>query len=228
MSAKGSILVLEDEDSIRRGIRINLESEGFRVREHAEAQSAYADVHNAGNPDLAIFDVMLPGEMDGLELCRRLRAEGFRFPVIFLSAKGALTDRLSGFESGGDDYLTKPFDLEELLARVAARLRRAESQSSVRIGRWLLDLNAGTATRDSEVVRFNARETDILRLLVEARGRPVSRDEILNRVWGEEAYPTNRTIDNYVVRFRRVFEEDPNQPVLFVTRHGTGYELARQ
>ena len=227
---RGDILVLEDEESIRRALRINLEMEGFSVREHADAESAHAGVREGGSPDLGIFDVTLPGTLTGIGLCRRLRAEGFDFPVIFLSARGELSDKLAGFESGGDDYLTKPFDLEELLARVEVRLRRNNGLkgAAVRIGAWSLDLEAACArpVAGGEPVRFNVRETEILRLLVERRGRPVSRDEILNRVWGEEVFPTNRTIDNYIVRFRRLFEPDPNSPTLFITRHGTGYELA--
>ena len=229
--AAREILIVEDEESIRRGIRINLETEGFLVREHADAKSAYQDVRNMGSPDLGIFDIMLPGPQTGVGLCRQLRAEGFGFPVIFLSARSELSDKLLGFESGGDDYITKPFDLEELLARVEARLRPDQRRkNAVRIGAWTLDLEAGSATSDTndESVRFSGRETQILRFLVERRGRPVSRDEILDRVWGEEAFPTNRTIDNYIVRFRRLFEPDPNVPTLFITRHGTGYELARE
>lgn len=229
MSESASILLVEDELSIRRSLRINLEAEGFLVREHATGGSAWQDVGDHGSPDLGIFDVMLPGDMDGVQLCERLRQANYQFPIIFLTARDALSDKLRGFESGGDDYLTKPFDLEELLARVFARLRNSQRRAGlVQLGEWQLDLKASSASCQStgEVVRFNQRECNILALLVEARGRPVSRDEILDRAWGLGEYPSNRTIDNYIVKFRRIFEADPNNPSLFVTRHGTGYELA--
>ncbi len=230
MSAR--ILVLEDEDGIRRALRINLEAEGFQVRDYASAEQVLEDGAGLDSVALGIFDIMLPGEMDGLELCRRLREKKHGFPVIFLTARNRLDDKLRGFESGGDDYMTKPFELEELLARVHARLRRSDSGSGgeITIGAHVLDLEKGLAraAEGGEPTRFNARETAILRLLVEHRGGPVSRDLILDTVWGTAEFPTNRTVDNYIVKFRKIFEEDPREPRWFITRHGQGYELASE
>ncbi|MBI3394800.1 MAG: response regulator, partial [Spirochaetia bacterium] len=142
---RARILLLEDEPSLRRGIRVNLEAEGYDVREHADGESALADVAKDARFDLGILDVMLPGEIDGFAVCRRIRQSSHTFPVIFLTAKNGLADKLKGFDSGGDDYLTKPFDLEELLARVKARLRTGPAIDEVTIGSMILDFNAGCA-----------------------------------------------------------------------------------
>ncbi len=205
---------------------MNLEAEGFRVLEFADADSALAKFTKDKPPvALGILDIMLPGKLNGLDLCARLRGEGAQFPVIFLTARGRLEDKLAGFKSGGDDYMTKPFELEELIARIYARLGR---RARTRIGRWQLDFEAATAESDSgEIVRFNDKEIKMLSVLAQNRGKPVRRDDILDQVWGAD-FPTNRTIDNFIVKFRKIFEEDPANPVHFVTRHGTGYELSEE
>lgn len=228
------ILLVEDEDGLRKGIRINLEAEGYAVTEFRDGESALAQLNAAPAFDLAILDIMMPGAVDGLELCRRLREKRLLFPVIFLTARNGVEDKLAGLNAGADDYLTKPFDLSELLARVAAGLRRADWNNSppdTRIGEYSVDLGGACARRidardDGDIVRFNERECEILKLLLENRGRPVSRDRILDHVWGTAEYPTNRTIDNYIVKFRKIFEAEPQTPRHFITRHGIGYELA--
>ncbi|MCR9141184.1 MAG: response regulator transcription factor [bacterium] len=231
-SPQHRILLVEDEDRLRKGIRMNLEAEGYAVSEFADGESALASLTDQPEFNLGILDIMMPGTVDGLELCRRLRKQRLLFPVIFLTAKGGVEDKLAGLNAGADDYLTKPFDLGELLARVAAGLRRARwntIQDDLRIGDYRVDLDgasAQTAQGHGETVRFNEREIDILRLLLENRGRPVSRDQILDRVWGTAEFPTNRTIDNYIVKFRKIFETEPQSPRHFITRHGIGYELA--
>ncbi len=224
------ILLVEDETSLRRGIRLNLEAEGYRVTDFSSASDALSGMESDEDYSLGIIDVMMPDEMDGLELCRRIRARNLHFPVIFLTARGRLEDKLEGFEAGGDDYMTKPFDLEELLARIKVRLRKKSRPSEIRIGSFLVDLKAGSAQEEKsgKVVRFNERELNILKLLVEHRGSPVSRDAILDSVWGTAEFPTNRTIDNYMVKFRKIFEPDPRQPRYIITRHGTGYELSEE
>ena len=226
------ILLLEDDASLRQGMRLNLEAEGYQVEDYSSAELALGGVRAGHRFALGILDIRLPGEMDGLEFCRLLRRERHGFPVILVTARGELPDRLAGFEAGADDYITKPFDLEELLARVRACLRRASPTSEPlvwRIGDYLIDPAASSATRepDGEIIRFNDRELRILTLLVEHRGRPVRRDEILDAVWGLEKYPTNRTVDNYIVKFRKIFEADPHHPRLLLTRHGVGYELSK-
>lgn len=222
---KQQILLVEDEAGIRKLVRINLESEGFQVQDFADAESALEFMNTKPAMALGILDLMLPGKLDGISLCELLRQKGFQFPVIFLTARGRLEDKLQAFKSGADDYLTKPFELEELLARVHARLGRRQR---ARIGHHEVDIGGKSAVADSgEVIRFNEREMQVLQLLIENRGRPVSRDEILDQVWGAE-FPTNRTIDNFIVKFRKIFEKDPANPVHFVTRHGLGYELSKE
>lgn len=225
------ILLLEDEPGLQRMIRFNLEEEGYLVEAYADAHSLLGGLQRNAPFSLGILDIMLPGEMDGLACCRRLRGEGFVFPVIFLSARSAVRDKLAGFEAGGDDYLAKPFDLDELLARVGARLRRREwDERDFSIGDFVVDLDAGQARsgKSGEVVRFGEREIRILTLLLRFRGQPVSRDLILDTVWGTAEFPTNRTVDNFIVKFRKVFEVDPRKPRHFITRHGVGYELAAE
>ena len=233
MSAKKRIILLEDEDHIRKGIRLNLEAEGFEVIAFSDGKSALARIDEFQDVVLGIFDVMLPGGMDGFDFCRKIREKYYNFPVIFLSARTRLEDKLAGFQSGGDDYLTKPFDLEELLARVHARIKflsgTDDKKNSVSIGSFEVDLESGTALHPGEEpIRFNLRELNILRLFVENRGKPISRDLILDTVWGENEFPTNRTIDNYILKFRKIFEPDQQNPRYFITRHGMGYELANE
>ncbi len=224
------ILVLEDEPTLRNGLRRNLEAEGFRVEDFDAAEAALDRLLGGATYALAIVDIGLAGAMDGLSFCRSLREQGRALPVLMLTARGELPDRLAGFEAGADDYLPKPFDLEELLARTRACLRRGPTAADRwRIGEFLVDPQAFSVRRADGAegpVRLNEREMRILTLLVQNRGRPVSRDEILDSVWGQEEFPTNRTIDNYIVKFRKIFEPDPRSPVYFLTRHGLGYELA--
>ncbi|MBU45356.1 MAG: DNA-binding response regulator [Spirochaetaceae bacterium] len=222
-----TILLVEDEPFLRKGIRLNLEAEGFRVIEYEKADDVLDRQNSFAEIALGIFDIMLPGQTDGLELCKKIRSRS-DFPVIFLTARSGLDDKLEAFQAGADDYITKPFELEELLVRVQARLRnRVSVAASETIGAFRLDLDSGMATSQSgEVVRFNDREKKILQLLLLNRGRPVHRSDILDHAWSSAESPTNRTVDNYIVKFRKVFEEDPAHPRWFITRHGQGYELA--
>lgn len=227
-STNTTILLVEDEPFLRKGIRLNLEAEGYRVIDYERADEVLQKQNSFSEISLGIFDIMLPGELDGLELCRRIRSRS-DFPVIFLTARSALDDKLEAFQAGADDYLTKPFELEELLVRVQARLRnRPVGLVSETIGSYRLDLDSGIATSSTgDVVRFNDREKQILTLLIQNRGRPVHRSDILDHAWSSAESPTNRTVDNYIVKFRKIFEEDPANPRWFITRHGQGYELAR-
>ena len=173
---------------------------------------------------------MLP-QLDGFEVCRRLRAEGDHTPILFLTARDLPPDRVRGLMVGGDDYLVKPFQLDELLARVHAILRRRAwsgraQASKVRIGGGWVDFERAEATCvDGSVEPLNRKELGILRLLVEAHGGVVSRTDILAEVWGDEADPTPRTVDNFVVRLRKRFEPDPAEPVYLMTMRGVGYRL---
>jgi two-component system alkaline phosphatase synthesis response regulator PhoP len=223
------ILLLEDESILRKGIRINLEAEGYEVVEFDRADRAWESF--SGEPalfSLAVLDIMTPGRMNGLELCENIRRIRGDIPVIFLTAKNRLGDKLAGFDAGGDDYLTKPFDLEELLARIRARLRKPVAKRADHVGRFEISIETATirSEQSGETIRLNERENAILKLLLDHRGKPVSRDRILDEVWGANEFPTNRTIDNFIVKFRKIFEDDPKNPRYFITRHGTGYELA--
>lgn len=228
---QNKILLVEDESALRKGIALNLKAEGYDVVEFPDSSSVIKNLSAIENANLGIFDVMMPGTMDGMDLCQYLRSNGFEFPVIFLTARDQLEDKLKGFEVGGDDYMTKPFDLEELLARIQVRIqRKTESRSNgeIRIGDFTVDLQSRIiqGIKDKKVIRLNERETGILALLINHRGKPVSRDMILDEVWGTDEFPTNRTIDNYIVKFRKIFEPEPTRPKYIITRHGTGYELA--
>ena len=221
-----TILLVEDEPFLRKGIRLNLEAEGYSVLDFENGDSVLRSKSAFAEVALGIFDIMLPGEIDGLELCRRIRART-DFPIIFLTARSALDDKMDAFRAGADDYITKPFELEELLMRVKARLRRPAHQISETIGDFRIDLESGTATTSQgDIVRFNERETRILELLIQHRGRPVDRNAILDHAWSSAESPTNRTVDNYIVKFRKIFELDPANPRWFITRHGQGYELS--
>jgi DNA-binding response OmpR family regulator len=212
------LLLVEDEKPIREGLKDRLEREGFRV---ADAQTL-AEALRAleGNPDLVILDRRLP-DGEGLDLVRELRARGRSTPVIVLSARGMPEDRVHGLEGGADDYVTKPFHLRELVARVHAVLKRAEPEAArVSFGDCELDLGARTLRRGGRDVTVTRMEFDLLLYLVRNPGRVVTRNELLDRVWGYDRYPTTRTVDFHVLSLRR--KVDPRH---IVTVHGVGYRF---
>ena len=223
------IMVVEDDEHLADGIRLNLELEGY---EPVMAASAEEGLHfwKRGRINLILLDVMLPG-MDGFEFCRRIRDTGDHVPVLFLTARGRDEDRIRGLETGGDDYITKPFNLQELLARIKGIFRRQEwvRDSSVSkllvIGDCRVDLAAMTASSPRGTTALKEKETLILRVLAEKRGEPVKRRTILDRVWGYDAYPTTRTVDNFILNLRKVVEKDPTEPQHILTVHGVGYKL---
>ena len=228
---KKRILVVEDDEHLALGLRINLELEGYEPVSAPSAEEALLFLRKGGI-DLVLLDVMLPG-MNGFELCRRIRAERLRVPVLFLTARGAEEDRVRGLEEGGDDYMVKPFSLKELLARVKGIFRREEWHRTrpepeiLVLGEARVNLATGEAETPAGPRLLKAKEVLILRLLAEYDGRPVPRHTILDRVWGYTAHPTPRTVDNFIVRLRRVLEPDPAKPRFLLTVHGTGYRLAR-
>ncbi len=223
------ILLVEDDQSLAAGIKLNLELEGYEVR-HADSAEAAIDMQRAAPADCLILDVALPGE-DGFALCDRIRQSGDYTPILFLTAKGRFEDRMRGLEAGGDDYLTKPFQLVELLTRVKVLLRRqgwarADADASgIAIGENVVDLERLEIRGPDGAHRLRPKEALILRLLVEARGKPVSRATILDQVWGEKAYPSTRTVDNFIVSLRKSLEPDPHDPRYIVSVHGVGYRL---
>lgn len=218
---KPKVLLVEDEPALAGALADNLEGEGYVVEIAPDGRAALAR-WAAWNPDLVVLDVMLPG-LDGLQVCRQMRAQGQTTPVLFLSARGAPEERVEGLRVGGDDYLAKPFHLPEFLLRVKNLLRRrAETPRAVyEFAGHRVDFRAWTAyLQDGRKEALGEREMAILRLLIERAGEVVSRDEILDRVWGQEVFPSSRTIDNFVMRLRRLFEPDPARPVHFHTVWG--------
>ena len=229
MKAPARILVVDDETHLAAGIRENLEAEGYRTNV-AHDGTAGLDRLRAEPFDLAVLDVMMPN-MDGLELCAQLRREGIQTPVLFLTVKGAAEDRVRGFEAGGDDYLSKPFHLQELLLRVAAILRRSSwyqssASSTLDFGGNRIDFKTYEARAwDGSAHSLTHKEAMILRVLAEQPGNIVTREEVLDRVWGYEVFPSTRTIDNFIVRLRKRFERNPEAPAHFHTVRGVGYRF---
>jgi len=218
------ILIIEDEPDLLRGLALNLKAEGYGVltasRGDAGVEQALRD-----RPDLVLLDIMLPG-MNGLDVCRELRRKGFEAPIIMLTAKAEEVDRVVGLEIGADDYVTKPFGIRELLARIRARLRRhAPLATGLRLGPVEIDFDKHEATRDGQRVELTGKEFDVLRLLARHRGEIVTRDRLLEEVWGYETYPTTRTVDNHILRLRQKLEETPSDPRFILSIYGEGYKL---
>jgi DNA-binding response OmpR family regulator len=221
------ILVIEDEPQMLLGLRDNLELEGYEVQTAADGEEGLAKAA-AFAPDLVILDVMLPRK-NGFDVCRELRARSNSTPVVMLTARSAETDKVLGLELGADDYVTKPFSITELLARVRAVLRRTASSKpatdSVRIGEIEVDFKLHQARRGRSRIEFTAREFELLRYFVHHTGQVVTREQILNEVWGYEEFPTTRTIDNFVAKLRQKIERSPHAPEHILTIHGSGYKF---
>ncbi|MBW6456489.1 MAG: response regulator transcription factor [Trueperaceae bacterium] len=221
------VLVIEDERAMASVLRDNLEAEGHRVSVAADGPSGET-AWARGDADLVVLDVMLPG-IDGFALCERRRDAGDRTPVLFLSARGEPEDRVRGLRAGGDDYLAKPFHLPEFILRVEALLRRcgwSGGSDLLRFAGHTVDLRAWTAAlADGRQENLGERELGILRLLASRAGEVVRRDDILDEVWGDDTFPSSRTIDNVVLRLRRLFEPDPSRPVHLHTVWGVGYRF---
>ena len=221
------ILVIEDELPMRVALHDILASEGYRVRTAADGAAGLAQAV-AEKPALILLDVMLP-KLDGYALCAELRRLALATPVLMLTAKGQVQDRVTGLDSGADDYLVKPFSTEELLARVRALLRRAAGPrhvaTALRLGEVRIDLARMTARRGAEALHLTAKEFAVLRLLAEAAGEPVTRRRFLDLVWGHTAFPTTRTVDNHIASLRAKLEPAPDAPRWILTVHGVGYRL---
>ncbi len=227
---KKRILVVEDDPSLGDGLLLNLELEGWEAVVCRSAEEA-DPVWRAGGVDLVILDIGLPGE-DGLAFCRRIRGAGDRVPLLFLTARDQGRDRVLGLDEGGDDYMTKPFHLGELLARIKGLFRREEwardrsVPEEITIGPARVNLRTRTLENPAGIHELREKEAMILRLLAEKRGEPVDRHTILNRIWGFDAFPTTRTVDNFIVNLRKLLEEDPADPRYLLTVRGVGYRLA--
>jgi two-component system alkaline phosphatase synthesis response regulator PhoP len=227
------ILVVEDEESLAEGIAENLALEGYEPQIVGDGQRAL-EMIQAESWDLVLLDVMLPS-MDGFTICKTVRDAGSEVPVLFLTAKGLTNDRIRGLEAGGDDYLAKPFALRELLLRVSAILKRrqwygnlAPDDAVLRFAGNEVDFRTYRGTDwDGTEHHLTHKESMILKCLAEREGEIVSREEVLERVWGYEIFPSTRTIDNFVLRLRKRFERDPEHPVHLHTERGIGYRFTR-
>jgi len=224
------ILVVEDDPSIRMGLEDTLAAKGYEVEVVGKGVDG-AERAQTGRYDLVVLDVMLP-DIDGFEVCRRIRANrgaARSVPVIMLSARGAELDRVRGLELGADDYVTKPFSLMELLARVASVLRRAQGEAHepqrIAFGDIEIDLVGQVATRAGQRIELPSRAFAILKVFARRPGEVVGRDVLLDEAWGYEDYPNTRTVDNHLVKLRRALEAEPDKPRWLITIHGAGYKL---
>jgi len=223
------ILLVEDEAALRMTLSDRLESEGYQVECATDGQQGYETGLNSNN-DLVILDIMLPRK-NGFDVCRDLRKAGLVVPILMLTARGQVVDKVLGLKIGADDYLTKPFEMMELMARVEALLRRApvsfpEQNGVHEFGRLRVDLRGTSVSRGGKIVPLSAREFQLLRYFVEHRGTTLSRDVLLKDVWGYNADAFTRTVDVHVASLRQKIEDDPKQPSLIITVLGLGYKFA--
>jgi DNA-binding response OmpR family regulator len=220
---KKRVLVVEDDAALARVLRDNLEFEGFEVAWVGDGQQAVTMARSLA-PDLVLLDVMLPGR-DGFDLCGLLR-QGGATPIIMLTARGQKADKLRGLQLGADDYVTKPFDIEELMARVHAVLRRSSPVvECVTLGDVTVDFRQMTVRQGCDDLHMTHREFELLRYLVERQGRVVSRHELLREIWGFPDAPTTRSVDHAIARLRKKIEPDPGRPRYIHTVFGDGYTI---
>jgi DNA-binding response OmpR family regulator len=224
--AAKTVLVVEDEDAIAEAVRARLHSEGYQVLVASDGPEAIR-VHAERRPDLVVLDLMLPG-MDGLEVCQRIQRDGWT-PVLMLTARTEEADKVAGFAVGADDYLTKPFSLRELAARVQAILRRREriegstDEASIRRPGLVVDVRRRRVEVDGEEIQLTPLEFEILRVLAREPGMVLSRDQLMDRIWGYRDHAGGRVVDSHVARLRRKLGEDGNDPRFIRTVHGVGY-----
>jgi DNA-binding response OmpR family regulator len=221
------ILVVEDDAAILRGLKDNLTAESYEVITAADGAEGYR-LSREGKPDLIILDLMLP-KLSGYEICRKLRAEGSHVPILMLTARGDEADRILGLDIGADDYVSKPFSVRELLARVRALLRRSDPHNAgveqLTFGDIVVDFPQFEARKRGQPVEMTPKEFGVLRYLAARVGLVVRREELLEEVWGYENYPTTRTVDNHIASLRAKLEEDPAEPRHLLTVHGVGYKF---
>jgi two-component system alkaline phosphatase synthesis response regulator PhoP len=221
------ILVIDDEPEIVRGIEDNLKFEGYSTLAATNGETGLALACQEA-PDLILLDIMMP-RLSGWDVCRELRRRGIDVPVIMLTARAEEADRVQGLELGADDYITKPFSVRELMARVHAVLRRPgprHKADALAFGDVRIHLQARQVFKAGREVPMTRKEFDLLVYLVEHRGEIITRERLLDHVWGYERFPTTRTVDTHVLRLRRKFETDPDRPALILTVHGQGYRFA--
>jgi DNA-binding response OmpR family regulator len=224
-----NILIVEDEPAMQLGLKDNLEMESYSVALAGDGETGLAMI-KSGNYDLILLDVMLP-KISGFDICKEARSSGVKTPIILLTARGEEIDKVLGLELGADDYITKPFSVRELLARVKAILRRNQlvgpppPQSMVKIGMLQIDFSLFYARNDFGEVKLSHKEIEILQFLFKNKNKVISRYELLENVWGYEEQITTRTVDNFIARLRQKLEENPNSPKVILTVHGAGYKM---
>ena len=221
------ILIIEDETDMALGLKDNLEYEGHTVTIAEDGENGLKSALEHP-PDLIVLDIMLP-QKSGFDICRELRFRKIEIPIIMLTARGEEVDKVLGLELGADDYITKPFSIREFLARVKAALRRSPGQpektSFHQRGKIQVDFNHYTAKDENGEIELTHKEFEILKYFRDHPGQSISRDQLIEEVWGYEAYPTTRTVDNHIVKLRRKIEEDPAHPRHILTVHGIGYKF---
>ena len=223
------ILIVEDEPAMQLGIKDNLEFEGYEVDIVGDGKAGLDKILTNAF-DLVVLDVMLPS-MSGFDVCKSVRKEGNNTPIILLTARGEEIDKVLGLELGADDYMTKPFSIRELMARIKANLRRSgvrdnsSNDPNITIGKLTLDFAAYKASEENEEVKLSHKEFEILKYLYDNKNKVVSRYDLLENVWGYDEQPTTRTVDNFIVRLRSKVEQDHNNPKVIITVHGTGYKM---
>ena len=223
------ILLIEDDLAILRGLKDNLEYESYEVLTANDGEQGYSLVKEK-KPDLIILDLMLP-KMSGYELCRKVRDDGNTTPILMLTARGEEVDRVLGLDLGADDYVTKPFSVPELLARIRAIFRRIHQSKSeelpnkIKFSQISIDFKRFEAHKAGQHIELSRKEFGILRLLAARAGEVVTREELLDEVWGYDQYPTTRTVDNHIALLRSKLENDPAKPRYLITVHGVGYKL---
>lgn len=228
---KYSILLVEDEENLQEALKLNLELEGYEVTGSFDGGHALKMIRKE-HFDLVILDVMLP-ELDGITVCETIRLNNQELPILILSAKNSSADRVLGLKKGADDYLTKPFNLEELLLRVNNLIKKSEQLSNKQplpavyeFGKNKIDFKALECyNKDDEKITLTKKEAMLLKLLIENKNEVVTREKILQTVWGYNVYPTTRTIDNFILSFRKYFESDSRNPVYFHSVRGVGYKF---
>jgi two-component system alkaline phosphatase synthesis response regulator PhoP len=224
------ILLVEDEEGLILTLTDRLVSEGFEVTSARDGKEGY-ELASSSKYDLIILDLMLP-KMNGYDVCRNLRSAGVQTPILMLTAKGETIDKVLGLKLGADDYLTKPFEVVELLARIEALLRRASSHTNVhiagefRFGEVAIDFRRAEVKKGTEPLELSAMEFKLLQYLIENRGAVHTRDHLLDAVWGYDAMPTTRTVDVHIAWLRQKLEENPKRPQFIQTVHGIGYKFA--
>jgi DNA-binding response OmpR family regulator len=225
---KKMILVVEDEPDMAAGLQDAISLEGYKVVATGLGKEAI-NITKSGRVNCMILDLMLP-DCDGFKVCQEVRAFDPNIPIIMLTARGQEVDKLRGFKVGADDYITKPFSVAELLVRIEAVMRRSraageKTPDTFKIGESIVNLKLQTITTKGKVQPIGYYEAEIMRLLYEKANQPISREEILDRIWGIEANPTNRTVDNFIVKLRKKVEKDPASPRRILTVYGQGYKL---